>query len=97
MISRRREGAFLMRMVCDACGLPTVPGVTNIQIQVGEAVIGVGDFSMKLTSSPEFFVLCDPCSAYALGYLHYIVQIGGHPALSQLETKSQGSTLDAAA
>lgn len=86
-----------MRMVCDACGLPTVPAVTNVQVQVGEAVIGVGGFSMKLTSSPEFFVLCDPCSAYVLDYLHYIVQIGGHPALSQLEATGQGNTLNAAA
>ena len=86
-----------MRMVCDACGLPTVPAVTNIQVQVGEAVLGVGGFSMKLTSSPEFFVLCDPCSAHVLDYLRYVVQIGGHLALTQLEATGQESTVEAAA
>ena len=49
-----------MRMLCDACNRPTMPGITNIQMQAGQPVMGVGGFAMKLTRSPEFFVLCDP-------------------------------------
>lgn len=85
-----------MRMLCDACSRPTMPGITNIQMQAGQPVMGVGGFAMKLTRSPEFFVLCDPCADYCVQYVRHVVRVGGAPVLRQQQAESDERSTAAA-
>ena len=64
-------------MICDACKLPVVPGMTSVQLQYGELVLGGGELKVKPTQSPEAFVLCRRCGDAVAAYVRYVVQAGG--------------------
>ena len=64
-------------MICDACKLPVVPGMTSVQLQYGELVLGGGELKVKPTQSPEAFVLCRRCGDAVAAYVRYLVQVGG--------------------
>lgn len=65
-------------MVCDACGSPVVRGMTSVQVQHGQLVLGGGELKLRQTGSPEAYVLCHECGALATRYLHYLVREGGY-------------------
>jgi len=65
-------------MVCDACGAPVVRGMTSVQIQHGQLVLGAGELKLRPTGAIDAYLLCRDCGALATRYLHYIVREGGY-------------------
>ena len=64
-------------MICDACHDPVVLGMTSVQFQHGQLVLGAGELKVRQTQTPEAYVLCSRCGALATRYLHYLVREGG--------------------
>ena len=72
-------------MICDACKSPVVPGMTSVQVQHGELVLGGGELKVRSAGSPEAYVLCQACGALVTAYLHYLVREGGYAEARALQ------------